>query len=73
MANKLVALFLMCIVVVAAFSLHEATPLQADDAKFESCFNTCKKECLDKENGETFCETKCSNECGDKEHAGNSF
>lgn len=70
MANKLVALFLMCIVVVAAFSLHEATP-QADKDKFKSCFDTCKTECITETNHNSLCEVKCENECEDKEHAGN--
>jgi hypothetical protein len=73
MANKFVAVFLMCIVVVAAFSIHEAKAGEYDDEKFKACFNTCHKECSDEGNGYTFCEMKCDTDCGNKEAAGKSY
>jgi hypothetical protein len=70
MDNKqLVAGFLMCIMVIAAFSLHEAKAAQDD--KFKLCFTNCKEGCTKDGNGNSFCEMKCDNECGAKELAGN--
>lgn len=68
MANKFVAVFLMCIVVVAAFSLQEAKAAELD--KFKGCFSNCGKGCLGEGNGNTFCEKKCDNDCSEKELAG---
>jgi hypothetical protein len=68
MANKLVAAFLMCIVVVAAFSFHEAKAL---DDTYKSCFDPCKTGCLGEGNGESFCEVKCDHSCEEEEVAGN--
>merc|ERR1712154_67818 len=67
MANKFVAVFLMCIVVVAAFSLQEAKAAELD--KFKGCFSNCGKGCLGEGNGNTFCEKKCDNDCSEKELA----
>ena len=68
MANKFVAVFLMCIVVVAAFSLQEAKAAEVDT--FKGCFTGCKNGCSGEGNSNTFCETKCDNECDEKELAG---
>ncbi|KAM4086051.1 hypothetical protein ACJW30_10G073700 [Castanea mollissima] len=67
MANQFVAVFLMCIVVVATFSLQEAKAAEEDN--FKECFNDCRKGCLGEGNGSTFCEMKCDNDCGEKELA----
>ncbi|KAI3439410.1 uncharacterized protein J3R85_004832 [Psidium guajava] len=67
MANKLVAAFLVCIVVAAALNIRTAEA--AIDEKFKSCFNTCESECKAEGNGSTTCEIRCDNECSAKEIA----
>lgn len=69
MANKLVAVFLMCIVVVAAFSLNQE--VEAIEDLYKSCFTACQRDCKGDGNGGTFCEIDCDNACTDKETAGN--
>ncbi|KAG7967532.1 hypothetical protein I3843_08G104300, partial [Carya illinoinensis] len=69
MANKFVAVFLMCTVVVVAFSLNHE--VEATEDLYGSCFNTCQKGCVKDGNGNTFCEIKCDSECTAKENAGN--
>ncbi|KAK6940789.1 Pollen allergen ole e 6 [Dillenia turbinata] len=66
MARKLVAVFLVCIVVVAAMQFTDA--LNADE-KFRSCFNTCEEECKAHGEGNSFCEMKCDADCTAKEVA----
>ncbi|XP_018814700.1 major pollen allergen Ole e 6-like [Juglans regia] len=61
MANKFVAVFLMCIVVVAAFSLHQEVEATGDS--YKSCFTPCNADCKKKGNGGTFCEIDCDNSC----------
>ncbi|XP_041020194.1 major pollen allergen Ole e 6-like [Juglans microcarpa x Juglans regia] len=61
MANKFVAVFLMCIVVVAAFSLHHEVEAAVDS--FKSCFDVCNTNCKNKGNGGSFCEIDCDNSC----------
>lgn len=68
MANKLVAVFLMCIVVAVALNVHAAEA--ATDEKFKACFNTCHRECTADAHGSTFCEIKCDGDCTAKEVAG---
>nr|XP_023882402.1 major pollen allergen Ole e 6-like [Quercus suber]XP_023897053.1 major pollen allergen Ole e 6-like [Quercus suber] len=67
MANKFVAVFLMCIVAVAAFSLQAAKAAEED--MFKGCFSKCHKGCLLNRNGNSFCEMKCDNDCAEKELA----
>ncbi|KAL3725617.1 hypothetical protein ACJRO7_030619 [Eucalyptus globulus] len=67
MANKLVAVFLTCIVVATALNIHMAEA--AIDEKFKVCFNTCQSECKADGNGSTFCEIRCDGECSAKEIA----
>ncbi|XP_038692229.1 major pollen allergen Ole e 6-like isoform X2 [Tripterygium wilfordii] len=67
-ANKLFAVFVMCIVVVAAMQLRQVEAAETD-FKFKDCFNTCEKECIDGGQGNTFCEMKCDADCGTKEVA----
>ncbi|KAG2693691.1 hypothetical protein I3760_08G108600 [Carya illinoinensis] len=67
MANKFVAVFLMCTVVVVAFSLNHE--VEATEDLYGSCFNTCQKGCVKDGNGNTFCEIKCDSECTAKENA----
>lgn len=67
MAKKLVAVFLMCLFVMATFHVHEA---EADEAQFKECYDTCHKECSDKGNGFTFCEMKCDTDCSVKDVKG---
>ncbi|XP_038713534.1 major pollen allergen Ole e 6-like [Tripterygium wilfordii] len=67
-ANKLFAVFVMCIVVVAAMQLRQAEATDGD-SKFKDCFTSCEKECMDDGHGNTFCEMKCDSDCGAKEIA----
>ncbi|KGN46520.1 hypothetical protein Csa_005728 [Cucumis sativus] len=77
MAKKMMAVFLMCIVVVATLQFVMAneedgvTKYEAKfDAKYKSCYETCEKECLRNDtNGESFCEVKCDEDCSEKEAA----
>ncbi|RZC63660.1 hypothetical protein C5167_025423 [Papaver somniferum] len=69
MARKITALFVMCIVLVAAtFYVHETAASDAPTPEFVSCFNNCKDECLTTLTGQTYkCEIKCDDECSKKE------
>uniref|UniRef100_A0A9I9EKB3 Major pollen allergen Ole e 6-like n=1 Tax=Cucumis melo TaxID=3656 RepID=A0A9I9EKB3_CUCME len=77
MAKKMMAVFLMCIVLVATLQFaiakeeDEVTKYEAKfDAKYKSCYETCEKECLQKgNNGQSFCEVKCDEDCSEKEAA----
>ncbi|KAA0066995.1 hypothetical protein IC582_023992 [Cucumis melo] len=76
MAKKMIALFLMCIVVVAALQFasankeDEVAKYEAKfDAKYKSCFKTCEKECLENGSGQSYCEVKCDEDCNEKEVA----
>ena len=74
MANKLFAVFVICVVVFAALQVQEATA--ADDlseVKFKTCFNTCKDDCIKSGKGFTQCETSCDDDCSNKEFAGISM
>ncbi|CAK9151100.1 unnamed protein product [Ilex paraguariensis] len=64
MAKKLVAVFLMCIVVLAAVHVHEVV---ADEEVYKSCYAPCHQDCSSEGNGYTFCEMKCDGDCGAKE------
>lgn len=62
MAKKInVAVFLLCIVVVATaincVNAQDETPEQ------KSCYEECEKECEGEGNGYTFCEMKCDATC----------
>ncbi|KAL3536895.1 hypothetical protein ACH5RR_000261 [Cinchona calisaya] len=65
---KLVAVFLMFMVVVAAVHIHKAEAT-ADTQQFKDCYNNCHKECFQdgKANGYTFCEMKCDADCASNE------
>ncbi|CAK7327090.1 unnamed protein product [Dovyalis caffra] len=62
MANKVAALLVLCLVLVAAVELPKAAADQ-----FGSCFSTCEQECRSGGKGQTFCEMKCDTDCFDKE------
>ncbi|WRX09767.1 Pollen allergen ole e 6 - like 1 [Theobroma cacao] len=66
MANKFVAVFLVCIVVAATMCLRE---VEADEDRFSSCFRNCQRDCRNDGHGNTFCEMKCDADCGAKEVA----
>ncbi|KAI3423239.1 uncharacterized protein J3R85_011202 [Psidium guajava] len=66
MANKLVAVFLMCVVLAGAMHMREA---EAADETFKSCFTACYDGCKADGHGFTFCEVKCDTECSEKEVA----
>ncbi|EEF41197.1 conserved hypothetical protein [Ricinus communis] len=65
--NKVAALLVMCLVLVAAVELLP----QAGADKFASCFNNCEQECKASGQGQTFCEMKCDTDCFNKDVAGN--
>ena len=66
MANKLVSVFLMCIVVMATLHIRQAV---ADDG-YKTCYEPCDEECKSEGNGDTFCEMKCDTDCLAKVAAG---
>ncbi|KAL3717442.1 hypothetical protein ACJRO7_008948 [Eucalyptus globulus] len=66
MANKLVAVFLMCIVLAGAMYVREA---EATKESFKSCFTACHDGCKAEGHGFSFCEVKCDTDCTDKEIA----
>ncbi|MCL7031477.1 hypothetical protein MKW94_030011 [Papaver nudicaule] len=66
MARKIAAVFVICIVLVATFYVHETAATVSEE--FRSCFNTCKDECISLDSGKsTACEISCDNECTTKE------
>lgn len=65
MGKNIAAVFILCIVMVAALHVGEAFT-----ADYKDCFKKCEKECLDEGQGYTFCEMKCDAECAAKETAG---
>ncbi|KAK9281114.1 hypothetical protein L1049_004007 [Liquidambar formosana] len=66
MTNKMVAVFFMCTIVLAAVHVGEAVAKE----EFKSCYNNCHGECKAGGNGGTLCEMKCDNDCTAKETAG---
>lgn len=71
MAKKLVAVFLMLVVVVAALHIREAEAEDGDHQEYKECFGNCLKECEDgNAHGQTYCEMSCDTECASKESAG---
>ncbi|KAK4766100.1 hypothetical protein SAY87_007742 [Trapa incisa] len=64
--NKLVAVFLVCIVFGAALNAEKAVATTTTD-KFKSCFDACLGECLTGKTGYTFCEMRCDEDCSEKE------
>ncbi|KAF8006461.1 hypothetical protein BT93_K0684 [Corymbia citriodora subsp. variegata] len=66
MANKLVAVFLVCIVLAGAMHVQEA---EATSDSYKACFTGCHDGCKP-EHGFSFCEVKCDTECTEKEVAG---
>ncbi|XP_008235389.1 PREDICTED: major pollen allergen Ole e 6-like [Prunus mume] len=70
MAKKLVAVFLMLVVVVAALHIREAEAEDGDHKEYKECFGNCLKECEDGDaHGQTYCEMSCDTECASKESA----
>ncbi|GKU86556.1 hypothetical protein SLEP1_g1068 [Rubroshorea leprosula] len=70
MANKLVAIFLSCLVVAAAMYVPAAAQAAGtSDDDFRSCFNNCHSGCTTGGSGNTFCEMKCDADCVAKEAA----
>ncbi|BBH10280.1 Bifunctional inhibitor/lipid-transfer protein/seed storage 2S albumin superfamily protein [Prunus dulcis] len=70
MAKKLVAVFLMLVVVVAALHIREAEAEDGDHKEYKECFGNCLKECEDGDaHGQTYCEMSCDTECAIKESA----
>lgn len=71
MAKNFVAVFLVCIVILSAFNLHDVEAANELDEKYKSCFNSCHKPCTEEGNGNSLCEVKCDGECSAIEDAGN--
>ena len=70
MEKQFVAVFLMCMVVVAAVHIHKAEATTAQ--QFSDCYNSCYNGCHQdgKGIGATFCEMKCDADCVAKETKG---
>ncbi|OMO85648.1 Pollen allergen ole e 6 [Corchorus olitorius] len=73
MANKVVALLVMCLVVVAAVQLpsasaneHDGDATAHEDDNFSSCFKICHKDCTHAGAPNTLCEMKCDGDCFNK-------
>ena len=73
MAQKIVAVFLMCIVVLAVVRVQaekedhgEGPAAQA----YKTCINDCEEKCRAEGGGYTFCEMKCDEDCADEELKG---
>ncbi|KAF5199893.1 hypothetical protein FRX31_010522 [Thalictrum thalictroides] len=65
MAKKTLALFVICIVVLAAMvHLGEA---DANEDRYKSCYNTCYDECKSQGKGHTTCEINCDEDCEAKD------
>ncbi|CAL5432989.1 unnamed protein product [Camellia sinensis] len=64
MGKQFIAVFVMCMVVVAAMQVREADAAMGD--VYKECYAQCTKDC-NAENGYTFCEMKCDAQCGTKE------
>ncbi|WMV36228.1 hypothetical protein MTR67_029613 [Solanum verrucosum] len=59
--EKLVAVFLMCMVVFTVVC-------EATEEEYKDCYHTCHDECTDKQGqGYTFCEMKCDADCSKKD------
>ncbi|XP_059302686.1 major pollen allergen Ole e 6-like [Lycium barbarum] len=63
-AKKLVAVFLMCMVVLTAVSVSK---VEATEEEYKDCYNTCHQECSQQGQGYTFCEVKCDEDCSRKD------
>ncbi|KAF5188546.1 hypothetical protein FRX31_021867 [Thalictrum thalictroides] len=68
MENKVVAAFVLCMVLFATTNLHEAA---AED--HASCFQRCKDACLISPDhyDESFCDLRCDNFCADNVNLAN--
>lgn len=69
MANKLVAVFLVCVVVMAAMQTPTAAAENKYDARYRECFIACEDKCKKNGQGVSFCEVKCDEDCTQKEAA----
>ncbi|XP_050204098.1 major pollen allergen Ole e 6-like [Mercurialis annua] len=66
MAKKLVAMFVMCMIVAAAMQLPIVDAKVSPDV-YKNCFTGCKKECMDGGRSSSDCEMKCDQDCALKE------
>ncbi|PHU13411.1 hypothetical protein BC332_14616 [Capsicum chinense] len=73
-SKKLVAMFLVCIVVLS-YSVHVSNAADEDSARrfvdkahadYAACFNDCDEHCTHQGLGFTFCEVKCDEDCTDQ-------
>ncbi|PHT77720.1 Major pollen allergen Ole e 6 [Capsicum annuum] len=76
-SKRLVAMFLVCIVVISS-SMHVSLASgEINSEKFQqafkeaaieykNCYNTCDKKCSDEGLGYTHCEIKCDEDCASK-------
>ncbi|PHT77719.1 hypothetical protein T459_15771 [Capsicum annuum] len=73
-SKKLVAMFLVCIVVLS-YSVHVSNAADEDSARrfvdkahadYAACFNDCDEDCTHQGLGFTFCEVKCDEDCTDQ-------
>lgn len=66
MAQKFVAAFLICMVVLAAVQVQQT---QAAAEVYKACYKSCERDCESGGQGYTFCEMKCDTDCAAKEVA----
>ncbi|KAL0538247.1 hypothetical protein IC582_027258 [Cucumis melo] len=76
MAKKIIAVFVMCIVVMASLQFGNATneeEVKKYEAKFDvkyvSCYENCMRVCLARLGGRGYCQVKCDEDCEEKEVA----
>ncbi|KAF9622585.1 hypothetical protein IFM89_032484 [Coptis chinensis] len=68
MAKKTLALFVICIVVLAA--MVHLGEVNASEERYKTCYNSCYGECKTSGKGHTACEIKCDEECDAKDTQG---
>ncbi|KAK9669612.1 hypothetical protein RND81_13G143400 [Saponaria officinalis] len=65
-SNKLVAIFLMCIIVASVVNVVVANDHDEHTSEvYRKCYEKCMKGCKD---GETHCEVKCDEDCDEEDH-----
>ncbi|KAJ4845369.1 hypothetical protein Tsubulata_039384 [Turnera subulata] len=66
MANKVFAVFLVCIVVAATVVRETEAELKLDYL-YKGCYDECQKDCQSAGSGYSSCEMKCDEDCSDEE------
>lgn len=69
-SQKVVPVFLVCLVLVAAIHVAEGG-LAHKQRELTQCLQECDKKCV-KDNNRSFCEQKCDEDCSQVEDKGNT-